>query len=148
MGKSISAIRRKDKAERPPGRKVDFQGHGTNDIKGWMVLEELIVNGTLKAKSAKTPMRITTTGPITVGAGGKIGGKSSGSGGSQNKLPIFLVSTKDSDFLGNELSLGKKDISFVVDRGTKRLSGADKDFAFIQKINNRCVRSLDKADRK
>ncbi len=87
---------RKDKAEIPPNKAVDFQGHGTNEIKGWMVLGELIVNGTLRAKSAKTPIQITTEGPIMVGTGGVIGGVSPKAGGKVKKLPIHLFSTKDS----------------------------------------------------
>ena len=86
---------RKDKAEIPPDKEVDFQGHGTNELTGWMVLGELIVNGTLRAKSAKTPIMITAEGPVTVGASGTIGGVSPGAGGKKKKLPIHLASTKD-----------------------------------------------------
>jgi hypothetical protein len=64
---------RADTATIPPGRTVNFEGPGKASKK-YMELTSLTVNGTLRGVSSGTPINIKTTGNITVGAGGYIGG--------------------------------------------------------------------------
>ena len=58
---------------------------------------------------------------------------------SDDKVEYF-ISAKDFD-LAEE---GKK-LSFIVDRKTRHLSGLSGDLAFLQNVNNQCIRSLQKA---
>jgi flagellar hook assembly protein FlgD len=64
---------RVDSATIPPGRTVNFEGGGKAGAK-YMELSSLTVNGTLRGVSSGVPINIKTTGNITVGATGHIGG--------------------------------------------------------------------------
>lgn len=46
-----------------------------------------------------------------------------------------------------QYSISPRDLSFVLDRKTRQLSGASKDLALLEKVNNLCVPSLKKVTR-
>lgn len=55
----------------------------------------------------------------------------------------YFISAKDFNLAG-----GKKELSFVIDRKTRRLSETSRDLAFLEKVNNRCVMSLKEVTKK
>ena len=57
---------------------------------------------------------------------------------SDDKVEYF-ISAKDFDLAGE----GKK-LSFIVDSKTRRLSGLSGDLALLEKVNNQCIKSLQK----
>ncbi|MBE0565583.1 MAG: T9SS type A sorting domain-containing protein [Krumholzibacteria bacterium] len=64
---------RPDSATIPPGSIVNFEGAGRAGATA-MGLTSLTVNGTLRGVSSAVPISIKTTGDITIGAGGHVGG--------------------------------------------------------------------------
>lgn len=64
----------------------------------------------------------------------------------------YVVSANNLDVVGEDLNSGQpssfKELSFVVDGKTQHLSGTDKDLAFLEKLSNQCVVSLEKVTKK
>jgi len=81
---------RADTATIPTGRTVNFEGPGKAGKK-YMELTSLTVNGTLRGVGSGTPINIKTTGNITVGAGGYIGGSVAGT--SKNNINLVAGGT-------------------------------------------------------
>ncbi|MHC4565397.1 MAG: hypothetical protein ACYTE3_06515 [Planctomycetota bacterium] len=54
----------------------------------------------------------------------------------------YVVSADEVAGLGNSVPSSLKELSFVVDRKTQHLSGADKGLALMEKVTNQCAASL------
>ena len=58
----------------------------------------------------------------------------------------YFISSSDFDLAGDDTSPGQqsssRELSFVVDKENKNLSGGGKELALLEKINNHCIRSL------
>jgi len=69
---------------------------------------------------------------------------------SDDKLQYF-ISTRDFDLVRDSESSGQQpsyeQLSFIVDRNTRHLSGAGRDIELLEMVNNQCVRSLRKVTR-
>jgi len=66
-----------------------------------------------------------------------------------DKVRYFLSAT-DFDLVGGDLSSGQpssEELSFVVDRKTKRLSESGKALGFLENVNNQCVKNLSRVTR-
>lgn len=59
----------------------------------------------------------------------------------------FTVTKKPLDGNKVQYSISPRDLSFVLDKKTRQLSGASKDLALLEKVNNQCVHSLKKVTR-
>ena len=63
----------------------------------------------------------------------------------------YFISSNDFDLTGGSLAEGQspssKEVSFIVDKGTKRLSEGGEDLALFTTVNNKCVESLKKISR-